>query len=86
MNPGLFAKAFSEAGCDEAKAIAIYIKYRVTQIKDDIQQEQERRRQEHESKAKDESMQIKARWRKLDEEDQRIMEHEKRIGRKREAP
>jgi len=86
MNPGLFAKAFSEAGCDAAKAIAIYIKYRVTQIKDDIQQEQERRRQEHESKAKDESMQIKARWRKLDEEDQRIMEHEKRIGRKREAP
>jgi hypothetical protein len=44
MSPGLFAKAFSEAGGDEAKAIAIYIKYHVAQIKDDIQREQERRR------------------------------------------
>jgi uncharacterized protein YegJ (DUF2314 family) len=54
-------------------------KYRVAQIKDDTQQEQE-------SKTEEERKQIKARWRKLDEEDQRIMEHEKRIGRKREAP
>jgi hypothetical protein len=51
----------------------------VAQIKDDTQQEQE-------SKTEEERKQIKARWRKLDEEDQRIMEHEKRIGRKREAP
>jgi hypothetical protein len=86
LRPGLFAKAFSEAGGDEVKAIAIYIKYRVAQIKDDTQQEQERRRQEQESKTEEERKQIKARWRKLDEEDQRIMEHEKRIGRKREAP
>ena len=69
-------------GTDTSRALVFYAqvsKYRVAQIKDDTQQEQE-------SKTEEERKQIKARWRKLDEEDQRIMEHEKRIGRKREAP
>ncbi len=37
IRPGVYAKAFSESNGDTAKATAIYISYRVEQIKDEIE-------------------------------------------------
>jgi hypothetical protein len=44
MIPGLWTKAFSEAGGDDAKARALYIKYRVAQLTESCQQQLEQNR------------------------------------------
>jgi len=44
FNPGMMAKAFSEADGDEKKAIARYIKYRVGQLAEQAEQQEEQRR------------------------------------------
>ncbi len=46
FNPGMMAKAFSEADGDEKKAIARYIKYRVEQLGGEYRAEQARRQEE----------------------------------------
>lgn len=37
MRPGVYAKAFAEAGGNQSKATAIYIAYRVEQVKKEIE-------------------------------------------------
>jgi len=49
MSPGLFAKAFSEAAGDQSSAMAIYIGYCVTQLKEEMRREEERLKREREA-------------------------------------
>jgi len=82
MRPGVFAKAFSEAEGDESKAIAIYIEYRVAQIRQELLDEEVRLSREAEKVKRAALNDAKSRWEKLDAEDKKLMEHEKRLGRK----
>lgn len=49
MSPGLFAKAFSEAAGDQFNALAIYIGYRVAQLKEEMRRKEERPKREREA-------------------------------------
>ena len=82
MSPGVFAKAFSETEGDETRAIAMYIGYRVAQIKEEMLKEKRRLQDEREARRQAQVAEAKSRWARLDAEDQKIAEHEKRIKRK----
>ena len=82
MSPGLFAKAFSDAEGDQGKAIAICIGYRVAQLREELERDEQRVRQDDEAKRRGQADEDRARWAKIDAEDERIAQHERRIGRK----
>ena len=85
MRPGIYAKAFADASGDENKAAALYITYRVTQVRKEVSdaiRDTIRCDQPVATESK-ESMRLRKKYAELDAEEARVAEHEKRIGRRR---
>jgi len=60
MVPGLWTKAFAEMGGDDAKARALYIKYRVVQLCNEAALANEKQKSESKRRAKEQRLAIEA--------------------------